>query len=210
MHEFQRGLHELLCKVAKKDEAAFTQMYESIHRVCVLTILRDFSGMEETEAEAIFNQAMLKIWLRAGSYQGRSGSEPDVTAWAWVRITLLRTAQDVSRMIRKRGIAEIMEGDMHSESGSSESIDVSPLDRLGPKDVAPAEQVVDNPAVLFEDREGMAEFLASLSERERMIMGLLAAGKSQAEVAAMLGMSASRLSQIVHSLRQKALKFLRR
>jgi RNA polymerase sigma factor (sigma-70 family) len=209
MYEYRHGLHDLLCRVGQSDENAFIQMYENLHRIAVVTILGEFSNIDEFEAEAIYNQAMFKIWKRASTFEGRPGHDPDVTAWAWIRITILHTAQDVTRVMRRRGFAEILEAEMMTEEERGGSTELSPIDRLSISDLALSDQPLNSPAALVEGHEGLVEFIQSLDERERTIFRMLAEGVSQAEIAAKLGISPSRMSQIVHSLRSKAEKILR-
>lgn len=210
MSEYRRGLHDLLCRVGHSDEAAFVQIYETVHLIAIRTILGEFSNIDEFEAEAIYNQAMYKIWKRANTYEGRSNNDPDITAWTWIRVTIVHTAQDASRVIRRREDAEILEAEMTTdEQRGSSSTELSAIDRLSISDIAPADQPLTSPAVLVEGREGLVEFIQSLDERERLIFRLLMEGVSQADIAAKLGISPSRMSQIVHSLRSKAERMLR-
>lgn len=204
MFEYRHGLHELLCRAGQKDEEAFTQIYQAIHRVALVAILAEVSSLDEAEAEAVFNRAMFKVWDRAGTYQGRPGPDPDLTAWAWIRTTILRTAQDASRMHRRRSVAEVLESDMLPEDEQEDISDLSPIDRLAPGEVSPADQVQTSPSALLEAHEGLIEYLDELDERERRVFQMLAEGTSQAEAAQTLGVSASRLSQIVRSMRDKA------
>lgn len=205
MSDWKRGLHDLLVRVALHDEDAFARMYEVLYRTAIATILAEIGGIDEADAESIYCQAMYKIWRKAGSYQGREErQDPDTTAWAWIRTTIVRTALDVSRSLRKKDMAELLESEMINEAEQDEGQDSSPIDQLSASDVAVGERMQDSPAKLTEAREGLHEFLGSLEERDKLIFRLLAEGHPQGEVAQRLGISASRLSQIVHALRDKA------
>lgn len=210
MNDWKRGLHELLTRVALRDEEAFTRLFESLHRTAIATILSDVGGLDEDDAEVIYNQAMLKVWRKAGTYQGRENrQDPDTTAWAWIRTTVLHTALDRSRKLRRRAMAEIMESEMDSPEELEEAQDLSPIDQLSSDDIAPQERRPESPALLAETHEGLVAFLHSLEPRDLLIFRLLAEGHPQGEVAARLGISPSRLSQIVHALREKAGRYMR-
>ena len=209
MNDWRRGLQDLLNRVAQRDEQAFTWMYEVLHQTAVATILAEVGGLDEYEAEAIYNRSMLKVWQKASTYQGRPLHDPDATAWAWIRTVILHTALDISRGLRKRVMAEVVELEMRMLPSQEEMQDLSPIDQLSSEDVAPAERSVDSPAALSETREGLIEFFGELNPRERLIFRLLAEGRSQAEVAAHLGISAARLSQVVRSMRQRAEQLVR-
>jgi RNA polymerase sigma factor (sigma-70 family) len=209
MNDWKLGLHDLLSRVGQRDEQAFTWLYESLRQTSVAMILAEVGGLDEDEAEAVYNRAMLKIWMKASTYQGRPEHTPDITAWAWIRTTILHTALDVSRGLRKREMAEILESEMLAESEQEETQDLSPIDQLSSADVSPADRAIDSPADLTETREGLKEFLRQLDERDRLIFQLLAQGLPQNEVAVRLGVSAPRMSQIVHSLRARAERMIR-
>lgn len=205
MSDWKQGLHDLLGQVARKDEQAFTRLYEGLHHTAIGMILAEVGGLDEYEAESIYSQAMYKIWCKAGTYQGRlERQDLDATAWAWIRVTILHTAQDVSRVLRRRNMAEILESEMVSDEEIEEGQDPSPIDELSMTDVSPQERPADSPALRAETREGLAEFMAALDERERKIICLLSEGRPHGEVAALVGISPSRLSQIVSTLREKA------
>jgi RNA polymerase sigma factor (sigma-70 family) len=205
MNEWKKGLHDLLTRVACKDEQAFTQLFEVLHHTAIGMIIAEVGGLNESEAESIYGQAMFKVWRKAGTFEGRNNHpDTDATAWAWLRTTILHTALDTSRGIRRREMAEILESEMIIEGDEIEGQDSSPIDELSAQDVSPQERASDNPAKLTETREGLQEYLASLEDRERLIFTLLAEGRAHGDVAAHLGISASRLSQIVSALREKA------
>ncbi|HEX9012224.1 MAG TPA: hypothetical protein VF813_01865, partial [Anaerolineaceae bacterium] len=71
MSDWKQGLHDLLGQVARKDEQAFTRLYEALHHTAIGMILAEVGGLDEYEAESIYSQAMYKIWCKAGTYQGR-------------------------------------------------------------------------------------------------------------------------------------------
>jgi RNA polymerase sigma factor (sigma-70 family) len=200
----KRGMNDLLIRIGQGDMLALNWLYELLHRHAVGMILAEIGGLDEADADASYNRAMQKIWSSASSYQSRSSGDVDVTAYAWVRTTILNTARDAARALRKRAAAEQQESDMIVANDDDNQPELSPMEQLMDEELAPNERETNDPADLLLSKLDWTAFLATLDEREMRICTRLADGRTQTEIAAELGISAARLSQIISGLRQRA------
>lgn len=82
---------ELLTRVANADAAAFREIVSRYQRP-VLTVCRRVFANDPVSAEDAVQEAFLKVWLGAGSFNPRKGSAP-----AW----LLRVAQNAARNLAR-------------------------------------------------------------------------------------------------------------
>ena len=204
-----RGLNDLLLRAGQGDLLAFEWLYALLHQDALYLLLADFSGIDLAEADALYNRAMTKIWEGASGYQSRLSGDNDLTAYAWMRTTILNTARDYARGTRKRNQAELQETDMIVPGEEANQSDYSPIERLGEDDLALFERETNNPAQLLESKLDWEAFLDTLDERERFICAARAEGMTQTEIAAALKISPARLSQIVTDLRRRAESIVR-
>lgn len=204
-----RGCNDLLLRVGQGDIIAFEWLYALFQQDSIYLLLADFSTLDLAEADALYNRAMTKIWENASSYQSRSNGDTDLTAYSWIRTTILNTARDHARSARKRNQIELQETDMLAPDQETTQSEYSPIEQLGDADLALPERETNNPARLLESKLDWEAFLDTLDERERYICARRAEGATQTQIAAALNISPARLSQIITDLRHRAESIVR-
>lgn len=90
---------ELIVRIGNKDSAALRALYTQ-HNVRLFRFLIRLTGSEALAEETV-NETFMKVWLKAGSYQGQS----TVSTWLF---TIARN--EALSQLRKRREAELDEG----------------------------------------------------------------------------------------------------
>jgi RNA polymerase sigma factor (sigma-70 family) len=177
------GCHSLLNQFNGGDLDAFDQLYiEKFPHLFRLVLWKTGSQLDFWEAEGVVQQAFLKIFIKAPTYHGQTDGE----AWGWIWTT---TQYQMIDVIRQKNTHEI----------SLVSLD---------------DEICASQKVLFDDfslenQDLLKKFFVSQPEREQQILRMLFDGFSQKEIAAQLGVSLPRITQILKSIQKKAQKFER-
>jgi len=193
------GLHDLLVKISARDEQAFEDLLERVKKPSMPIIYSKPGAVyEEGESEIIFYRAMMNVWLKAPSYRGKSNHDVhknnDRIAWAWISKILANCARDYGKGERRFRMHEISEAAfiMGDQQGNT---DFTPLDRDVFTEASPESQLGT--------RESIDEFIASLNEQEYKLLFLRAHGMAKKDIAHELGVTPSRVSQIMTILKEK-------
>ena len=173
----------MLEKFIGGDLDAFDQLYnQKFPHLFRLVLWKTGSQLDFWEAEGIVQQAFLKIFRKAASYQGQSDGE----AWGWIWAILQHQIID---FIRQRDRYEIRLVSLEDENCTGQQV------------------IFDE---LSLDNQGrVRRFLVSQPEREQLILEMLFDGFSQKEIALQLGVSLPRITQILKNIQKRALKFER-
>jgi RNA polymerase sigma-70 factor (ECF subfamily) len=159
-------MRELLSAIARADAAALASFYERYSRAVVsaaLAVVRD-----RAEAEEVAQEAFLRVWLRARSYdpgRGRAG--------AWLLRLTRHLALD---LLRRRRLTLVAIGGDHGDAWPTEPGDGSAND-------------VESEILVAERRRLVRAALRGLPATQReVIEHAYYGGLSQAEIAARLGL----------------------
>ncbi|MEI7847083.1 MAG: sigma-70 family RNA polymerase sigma factor [Chloroflexota bacterium] len=173
----------MLEKFNQGDLNAFNQLYnDKFPHLLRLVLWKTGSQFDFGEAEGVVQQAFLKIYKKAATYHGQTDGE----AWSWISTTTHHHMLDV---IRQKNANEKNLVSLDDETCASHAV------------------LIDELAL---DMKGWLErFFTSLSEREQQIFRMLSDGIAQKEIAALLGVSMPRITQIIKTIQKKALKFER-
>lgn len=196
------GLHSLLVRIGQGDSLALAVLYEQMKERFIRTILARVGGLDRADAEAAYNRAMFKIWACASSYEGKS-DVPDRSALGWISKTILNTARDHARTVRRLARYEQQETDMTNPDEDEPQAELSPMEQLADSDLAIEERTTDDPAALLESKVNWHAFLETLDPRERAIVLRLLDGATQSAIAAEMKISPARLSQLLRQMRER-------
>lgn len=202
--DFQRkqgwltGLHGLLLRTKARDEQAFETLLERVRKPSMRIIYSklDPTYFDADDLDLVFYHAMAKTWQRASIYRGVSNFDPnrdeDLTAWAWIKKIVVNSALDYRRAEIKCRRFEISEPLLNLEDPENPSRDPNQRQK---QFVDPIEEVEIN--------ENIQGFVKSLTLIEQELFNHLRNGIPKKEIAHKMGLSPSRISQLISILRKK-------
>lgn len=171
--------------VAKHDEAVYTECFAYVFNRVTRWLHADSPRLDDATVADAAQHTMQQIWFKAATYRENTNNQ----AWRWITTIAKNKAIDLVR-IQKR------------------LADLEPQYKQNKK--IPEALKSEGPNQEDEPEYNWAQFYSKLSLQEQRVMGLLAKGFSQKEIAQKLKISEPRVSQLITQLREKADKFFKK
>lgn len=197
------GLHGILTRIQARDEEAFEILLERVKKPSMRIIRSklDPNYFGNEDLTIIFFHGMMKVWEKARTYYGRSNfdsnRDKDLIAWAWMKTILINCARDYRKAEIKYRQYEIPESLLHPEETDRPSI------------ISIGDQRLDNEvSQAMENKEKAEDFINSLTSQEQEVFDHIGYGLSKKETARRMGITPSRVSQLISDLRKKVRRFI--
>lgn len=181
----ERGLHNLIKQLAAGSSEALAEIWKHEAKRLFWFIRKRFNELDEQEIDAIIQEVMIVLLQKAYQYSGSS----DKNAKNYISTIAYRIAMG---LVKKKAKLLYWADDLINGYLGKRDPHV--------RDLREAEDLVAGGEVFGEVLESLVKVL---TDRERTAFELKARGYIQTEIAQMMGVSRSRVSQLMRSIREK-------